>query len=249
MKANGFIVISIIGAVFGSVAAGVDATRTARFDAPGAAEVGISWAADPSAESAMVVREAVPDGWTAAFEPGAATDVAAFRDDGASVAFLVSREALVRGGKLTYELRADGGTLAPAVFAGACVVATAAGVRETPVAGGAVTGPEKEEDGGAEGLPVLRGFRVAPGEHPRVTFAWEGSGTRRVAIQWRPSLVPDGGAGRREAENSWTTFATFEPPMAAGARAASAATAFEYSPDADAPAGFYRLAIETEERQ
>lgn len=246
MKAIRFIGISIIGAFFGSVAAGADATRTARFDTPGAAEVVISWAADPSAESAMVVREAVPEGWTAAFKPGAAPDVAAFRDDGASVAFLVPREALVRGGELTYALRADGETPAPAVFAGTCVVATAAGGRETPVAGGVVTGPGKEE-GGVEGVPVFRGFRVASGEHPRVTFVWEGSGTRRVAVQWRPALALGGDAGRREAENGWTTFATFEPPAAAGSRAASAAAPFEYSPDADAPAGFYRLAVETEE--
>ena len=109
MKQQHFFGMSSILAVLWIAAeavAGPTATRQTHFETAGMATINISWPPAPEAESAMVLRETVPSGWAVVFLPESAPDVAAFREDGPTVSFFVPREALLRGGSLSYSLRA-----------------------------------------------------------------------------------------------------------------------------------------------
>lgn len=194
----------------------------------------------------MVLRETVPSGWAVVFLPGLAPDVAAFREDGPTVSFFVPREALLRGGSLSYSLRAITEPANLPIFEGVCLVTDTSGLHSTPVTADTVTGPSTDDFAAAQ--PVIRGFHVTSGNQPRATFSWSGSGTAPVAIQWCPSLPIADDPTRRQTKDGWTTFATFTPPPSTSAvRALSSGAPFKFTPDVDAPAGFYRLVIGLEE--
>ena len=140
-------------------------------------------------------------------------------------------------------------------------------------ASGSQTGGSGAVAGTGVGDFRIVGFRVSAGEHPRATFEWTGSGQRPVAIQWRPELgraatarravcAADGTeesapSSRATASDGWSTLDVYTPRAArtsvssAGGEVSAAKSAgpavFEYTPDVDAPAGFFRLVVTVEE--
>ena len=241
-----------------------DVVRNVVCTSPDAVNVEIVWSYATVPESALVVKETVPYGWSASFDLAANPAVAEVRREGSSISFLVPRANLTGSGRFSYRLTRGASQAAVPAVSGICRTSSLTGVITAGVVQGSVrdmvVAADPAEPAADEDDPVpadfrIEAFHVTPGDHPRATFAWKGTGNRPVAILWSPTL--DGAAvsgsasagSRKGADASaWTTFDTYVPAVSrSGAKAASPDAPIEYTPDLDAPAGFYRLVIEVEE--
>lgn len=245
-----------------SFPASADVVRNVVCTTPDAVEVELVWSREESPESAMLVKESLPTGWTTAFDASANPSVSAVREESGAISFVVSRTALQEQGRLIYGLRRIDSSVALPAVTGICRTSSLSGVSSTSIVQGSLTelvadtATGAEEDVPAAGTLLIESFHVSSGDHPRATFAWKGSGNRPVSIQYCPSLVDDaptpGTVSRKSlaasAANGWTTFETYTPPVRrGGAKESSADALIEFTPDRDAPAGFYRLVIEVED--
>ena len=240
--------------------ASADVVRNVVCLTPDTVDVEIVWSFASAPESALVVKETVPYGWSASFDQAANPVVAEVRREGSSISFLVPRANLTGSGKFSYRLTRGASKAPVPAVSGICRTSSLKGVVSAGVVQGSiqeVVTAEPEEPAVVEDDPVpadfrIEAFHVTAGDHPRATFAWKGTGNRAVAIQWSPTLdgaTASGGASsgtRKGAESTgWTTFDTYVPSVSrTGAKAASPDAVIEYTPDMDAPTGFYRLVIE-----
>ena len=185
---------------------------------PGRAVVELAWAFTPAPESAMVVAEQVPAGWTAQLDADSAALVERVRIEPGTISFLIGLEALSTPGRIAYVLTQDAAEGGAAPLSGTYLKSEGVHVVSAAIAGASeFTAPAdgQDPDPGADAAFKIVGFTVSGGDDPRIAISWQGgSAGQPVVVEWMPV---DGGALALALEQSSEEGTVEVAPKTAGA--------------------------------
>ena len=182
---------------------------------PGRAVVELAWAFTPAPESAMVVAEQVPAGWTAQLDADSAALVERVRIEPGTISFLIGLEALSTPGRIAYVLTQDAAEGGAAPLSGTYLKSEGVHVVSAAIAGASeFTAPAdgQDPDPGADAAFKIVGFSVSGGDEPRIAISWQGgSAGQPVVVEWMPV---DGGTLASALEQSSEAGAEVAPKTA-----------------------------------
>lgn len=237
--------------------------RTVSNVEPGRAVVELAWAFTPAPESAMVVAEQVPAGWTAQLDADSAALVERVRTEPGAISFLIGLEALSTPGRIAYVLTQDAAAGGSAPLSGTYLKSEGVQVVSAAIAGASeFTAPAdgQDPDPGADAAFKIVGFSVSGGDEPRIAISWQGGRAGQpVVVEWMPvdggtlasALEQSSEAGAEVApktagagwQDFWAVPAVDVQMLDAGTPGEAGAVSPTYvaRPDKAAPPGLYRL--------
>lgn len=237
-----------------------DLVRSVADVEPGRVVVELAWAFTPAPESAMVVAEQVPAGWTAQLDADSAALVERVRIEPGAISFLIGLEALSTPGRIAYVLTQDAAAGGSAPLSGTYLKSEGVQVVSAAIAGASeFTAPADGQapDPGATAAFKIVDFSLSGGDDPRITLKWQGGASGKpVVVEWMPLPSPstaplrkDASTSDADAEAGWQEFwavPVAEPQMRDAGTSGEAGSESEpptyvARPDKAAPPGLYRL--------